>query len=103
MFLLKANLDLTEKYRKRPIQGQTYRPILYFSNTCRRSGLIVLEPDEQLDMTLSYNDRLIKIYTHEDLDTNKEFFIGRQFIMAEGSPLSGLIGQGVITEIIGVE
>lgn len=54
-------------------------------------------------MTLSYNDRLIKIYTHEDLDTNKEFFIGRQFIMAEGSPLSGLIGQGVITEIIGVE
>ncbi len=63
----------------------------------------MLEPDEQLNMNMSYNDRLIKIYSHKDIDIDKEFYIGRQFIMAEGSPSTGLIGHGIITEIIGIE
>ncbi len=101
MFLIRADLFFDNKFRQIPITGNTYRPLLFFSDQIIRSGLIVLEADEVLEMTQSYNYRLIKIYFHKDLDTSKEFFVGRPFTMAEGG--TAVIGRGVITEIIGEE
>jgi hypothetical protein len=102
MFLITANLDFKDAKRKNPIQGYTYRPLLFFG-TIIRSGLIVLDGNEYLEMGENYENRLIKIYFYKDLDVEKEFYVGRSFKMAEGSIQSGFIGTGIITEIIGVE
>ncbi|MEY3240022.1 MAG: hypothetical protein RIR11_1460 [Bacteroidota bacterium] len=102
MLLIKANLDFNDAKRKNPIQGDTYRPLLFFG-TIIRSGLIVLDGNECLEMGKSYENRLIKIYFYKDLDVEKEFFVGRSFIMSEGGFETGFIGKGVITEIIGIE
>ncbi len=101
MFLIKADLSFDNKFRQVPITGNTYRPLLFFSDKVIRSGLIVLEVDEVLEMTQSYENRLIKTYFHKDLNTDQEFFVGRSFIMAEGG--TAIIGRGVISEIIGEE
>jgi hypothetical protein len=102
MFLIKANLDFNDSKRKNPIQGDTYRPLLFFSIIIH-SGLIVLDGNEYLEMGKSYENRLIKIYFYKDLDVEKEFYVGRSFIMAEGSIESGFIGTGIINQIIGIE
>ena len=101
MYLFKANLAFQNDFRQKPITGNPYRPLLYFSNNVIRSGLLVLEKDEVFEMDQSYSDRLIKIYFYKDLDVEKEFFVGRAFTMAEGG--TAIIGQGVITEVIGEE
>ena len=98
MFSIKADLQFSNTRRKRPISGEPYRPILFFSEGLNRSGLIVLAPGEQLEMDQAYPDRLIKIYFYKDLDVTKEFYPGRPFVMGEGG---APIGRGVITEIIG--
>lgn len=101
MFAFKADIQLTNEYRKTPIQGNTYRPLLFFSDTVVRSGLVVLAENEVLQMDEAYKDRLLKLYFYKDLDVDKEFFVGREFFMGESA--KNLIGKGVITAIIGEE
>jgi hypothetical protein len=103
MFLIKVNFTLENTFRKGAIRGDSYRPIFFFSNNLNRSGLIVLDEGEELEMTGLYENRLVKIYFHKDIDPHKEFYVGRKFIMAEGSPRIGKIGEGVITDIVGEE
>ena len=98
MYQIRANIQLNDKHRKQKISGDTYRPLLYFSDTVIRSGLIVLETHEFLEMSEYYKNILIKIYFYEDLNCEREFFIGREFELKEGSVL---IGDGIITEVIG--
>lgn len=102
MFLIRVNLTLTNQFRKTPIRGNSYRPLLYFSNQLIRSGLLVIDEGEELKMDQKYDNRLIKIYVYRDLDTKGEFFVGRTFILSEGGT-AGIIGEGVITEVIGEE
>ena len=99
MYLFKANIHLSDKNRTKEIKGNNYRPLLYFSNTVIRSGLIDLEERLSLEMNKPYNNVLFKIYFYEDLDVENEFFIGREFEILEGSTF---IGSGIISEIIGV-
>ena len=101
MFVIKADIQLTDQSRKNPIQGNTYRPMLFFSDTIIRSGLLVLEPGELLEMTGHYKNRTIKIYFHEDLDTEKEFYPGCEFTLRAGG--SALIGKGIVTAVPGKE
>ena len=98
MYQIRANIQLSDKNRQQKISGNSYRPLLYFSDSIIRSGLIVLENYDYLEMDKSYENILLKIYFYKDLDCSKEFFIGRKFELREGS-LS--IGDGIITEIIG--
>lgn len=98
MYLFKANIHLSDENRKQEIKGKSYRPLLSFSNTVIRSGLIDLEEKLSLEMNKSYDNVLFKIYFYEDLEVENEFFIGRLFNILEGSTF---IGSGVISEIIG--
>ena len=59
------------------------------------------EKESAKSANLFFYRSLIKIYFYKDVE--KEFYVGRSFIMAEGSIQSGFIGTGVITEIIGIE
>lgn len=99
MFLIRADIELDNKFRTIPITGNVYRPLLFFSDNIIRSGLLVLDEGEILEMNKAYRNRLIKIYAYKDLDILKTFYVGREFIMAEGG--SAVIGKGKITEIIG--
>ena len=101
MFLIKADLTLSNEHREDPISGETYRPLLFFSNKVIRSGLLVLGENTSLQMDQAYKDILIKIYFHKDLDTTKEFYVGREFVLAEGGRAK--IGTGIITEVFGEE
>jgi translation elongation factor EF-Tu-like GTPase len=99
MYLFKANINLSDEYRKQEIKGNHYRPLLSFSNTVIRSGLIDLEDKPYLEMNKSYDDILFKIYFHEDLDVENEFFVGREFRILEGNTF---IGSGIISKVIGI-
>lgn len=101
MYSIIANIVLENEHRKTPIQGNAYRPLLFFSKDLVRSGLLVLDENEILEMDRAYDKRLIKLYFYKDLDTEREFYVGRTFTMAEGG--SAVIGKGVITEVIGEE
>ena len=101
MFAFKADIQLTNEFRKIPIQGNTYRPLLFFGNNVVRSGLFILDEGEMLQMDNAYKNRLLKLYFYKDLDVNKEFFVGKEFFIAESG--RALIGKGVITAIIGEE
>jgi hypothetical protein len=61
------------------------------------------EKESAKSANLFFYRSLIKIYFYKDLDVEKEFFVGRSFIMSEGGFETGFIGKGVITEIIGIE
>jgi len=101
MFSFKADITLIDVYRTKPVPGpSSYRPLLFFSNNLNRSGEIKIEEGEQLEMNKTYNDRLITIWAHKDLDPYKEFFVGRNFVLKEGVPV---IGIGKITQVIGEE
>lgn len=97
-FNIIANIHLSDENRKQEIKGNNYRPLLSFSNTVIRSGLIDLEEKLSLKMNKSYDNVLFKIYFYEDLDVENEFFIGREFNILEGTTF---IGSGIISEIIG--
>lgn len=99
MFLIKADISLTNENRKPPIKGDSYRPLLYLPNNVIRSGLIFIDKNEVLEMTESYSNRLIGIYFYKDLDIDKIFKLGAVFNLVEGSKI---IGIGKITEVIGV-
>jgi hypothetical protein len=98
MYNLRANIQLSNKYRKSDIKGNEYRPLLHFSDKIIRSGLIDLEYRDKLEMNKSYKNILFKIYFYLDLDCSLEFQIGRKFKIAEGSTI---IGYGEIVENIG--
>ncbi len=98
MFSIKADLKFDSQERTKPISGTSYRPLLYFDQgKIVRSGLIVMEDNEVLEMHQVYNNRIINIYFYEDLE--QYFKIGQHFWMAEGS---STIGQGIIVEILGI-
>lgn len=99
MYLIRANIHLNNEHRKEPISGTVYRPLLYFSSSIIRSGLMDLEDKSSLEMDKSYENILFKIYFYSDIDCEKEFFIGRKFDIAEGS---NLIGLGEIVDVIGI-
>lgn len=103
MFNIKANIFFTHKRKSGPLAATSigpYRPILLFSEQVKRSGLIVIGEEELLFDHVMYEDRLIQIYFYKDLNTSKEFFAGREFLMGEGS---FVVGHGVITEVLGEE
>ena len=62
---------------------------------------MVIPEGGKLEMDQSYEDIVIKVYFYKDLEIEKEFFVGRTFIMAEGG--KAVIGEGIITEVIGEE
>lgn len=99
MYHFKANIHLSNENRTQEIKGNIYRPLLYFSNTIIRSGLMDLKNMAYLEMGKSYDNILFKIYFYDDLDVENEFFIDREFKILEGRTF---IGSGVISEIIGV-
>jgi|GEM_PF-4647373 len=99
MYQIRASIHLNDEHRKDPIRGTAYRPLLYFSDSIIRSGLLDIEDKPFLEMGKFYENILFKIYFHLDLDCEKEFFIGRKFDLAEGSVL---IGSGEITDIVGI-
>ena len=98
MFYIKSNIKLTDVNRKNPLQGSTCRPLLFFSNGLIRTGLIIISPDETLDMTGIYHDRLIGIHFYKDINPFNDFVEGTGFDMREGSLL---IGTGIVTECLG--
>ena len=102
MFVIRADIKLDNTFLTLPRIGDCNRPLLSFTPTLSHKGLIVLENHKSLLMTESYTDILIRIYVYDDLDTEKEFYIGRTFLMIE-SPYKYKIGVGVITTIIGIE
>lgn len=99
MYQIRANIHLKNEHRKDPIGGIVYRPLLYFSNSLIRSGLMDIEDNSSLEMDKSHENILFKIYFYSDLDCEKEFFIGRKFDIAEGS---NVIGLGEIVDVIGM-
>lgn len=101
MFLIKADLTLSNEHGEKPISGETYRPLLFFSNKVIRSGSLLLRENTSLQMNQSYPGILIKIYFYKDLDTAEEFYVGREFVLAEGGSIK--IGTGIITEVVGEE
>ncbi len=99
MFNIKADFIFTKEKESGPIIDQNpFRPLLWFSGSVIRSGLVVMEEGEVLYIKHQYYNRPIGIYFYKDLDTKKEFYPGREFKMT-----SGLleIGHGVITEVLG--
>ena len=85
-------------YNLNPLNGADFE-ILQINVV--RSGLFILDEGEMLQMDNAYKNRLLKLYFYKDLDVNKEFFVGKEFFIAEGARY--LIGKGVITAIIGEE
>jgi hypothetical protein len=98
MFFIIADISFNT-LRSNPVTGNAYQPILEFSPTLLRSGLIVLEEREVLPMGAGYRNRRIGIYSYQDIDPVKEFYVGRPFLMKEGG--FAYIGQGVITGVEG--
>ena len=97
MFDIKADIQLTDRYRKQSIRGNTYRPLIFFGDGLIRSGLLKLAKKEYLEMNGQYRDRIIGIYFYDD-DFAEKIYVGQEIILAEGSKE---IGYGRITEILG--
>ena len=98
MFDIKADIQLTNKYRKQSICGNTYRPLIFFGDGLIRSGLLKLEEEEYLEMDRAYKNRIIGIYFYDDNFAEK-IYVGQEIVLAEGPKE---IGYGCITEILGV-
>ncbi len=98
MFLIRANIQFSNQFRKENIIADIYRPLLFFSKTVIRTSSIDFEGRQYFEMDKSYERVLLKIYFYSDLDCKKEFYIGREFAIGEGTDK---IGLGVIVEIIG--
>ncbi len=62
MYHFKANIHLSDENRTQEIKGDNYRPLLYFSNTIIRSGLMDFKNMAYLEMGKSYYNILFKIY-----------------------------------------
>lgn len=99
MYLIKANIQLIDALRQRPLQGETCRPLLFFADNIIRSGLIFIQKEELLSMTEYYENRLIGIYFYKDIDYKNIFSVGAKFEIAEGT---AVIGYGEIVEVVGV-
>ena len=80
MYHFKANIHLSDEYRKQEIRGSDYRPLLSFSSTIIRSGLIDLQNIPFLEMSKPCDNLLFKIYFYEDLDVENEFLLVENLI-----------------------
>lgn len=98
MYEFRAIIQLTSRSRKKPLQGNCYRPILVFSPNILRSALLIISDGEFLDMDSYYENRTFRIYSYKDLDVYKEFTVDREFTILDAT---SVIGYGKITEIIG--
>jgi len=96
MFYPTANITLNDTHTKTPLQGNTYRPILYFDDITPRSGLINIKEGEKLEMAKTYKNRELGIYFYDD-EVIRNLIIGKKFTMGEGA---STIGSGVITYIL---
>ncbi|MCC6723321.1 MAG: hypothetical protein IT258_02335 [Saprospiraceae bacterium] len=99
MFVIKANLTFVNVYRSKPLAPPFYRPLLFFSDKLIRSSEIPIAENEALNLDCTYDQRIVKIPVYKDILIEKEFFVGRNFIMKEGA--TAVVGFGEITEILG--